>query len=86
MTRTLYAQIAKQFKSNVSCAMFKYYCTALLWQRLFTVLSERELDSSVSEDFTQKLGRLLVPDELLRYLEGIGNINYPSGRQSYVTL
>lgn len=89
IARQLYGQISKtskSFKLNVSLAMFEYYSVVILWQRLFLVLSEREAGSTQAEEFTQKLSKILVPDELTRYLEGIGNIKDPSGRQSYLTL
>lgn len=66
--------------------MFEYYATVLLWQRLVTVKSESDYDSSIAENLTKSIGVVSIPDELLRYLEGIGNIKDPSGRQAFLAL
>lgn len=83
----LYLTRDKQFKAAISRAMFEYYAVVLLWDRIMFVLSEEEQDRTRSVDIRAALpADLAIPEELGRYLDGIGNFTDSAGRQAILAL
>lgn len=77
----------KRFKNSISLSMYNYYCTILLWRRIYHVLSiNDEVDSVDVFELNQIMPHMTIPTEVGKYLGGLGNIEDPSGALFHLKL
>lgn len=77
------AQISfdRGIRKFISLSGYQYYCTILLWRRLWQIESERGKSEEYEELTTVLKFKMPVPDDIYYYLAGIGDLVDPSARE-----
>jgi hypothetical protein len=77
----------RSLKKYISLSMYQYYCTILLWRRLWQVQTRRGLFTIEYLRLTGVLNfEMPIPNDISIYLEGLGDIIDQSNREFNLTV